>query len=385
MFAKNTFRSLVTVRGLATEATASEKTPSSMNSLLSKLAAITENNVPSGAGTMVKKIPKKQNRNAARGEKKEFKRNNDRRDKDNNKKFSNNTTRRNNNNTRNDEKRGFSNSNRSSFGRTEQTVSHYDKFHKAKAASTLANPSLSASSSASFLNNEGLSFAEIQKQRALYIRRKNGSTESKIELSTPEVNVLKFIASRALHKAENYDLRSNSFAKFSDPSNKYTVPVVSKPELELLKDKLAYDTKSRLLRALEQITTKRGFKLLDVNKSNVKYLPYTALLYPFANTTLPNNLDRPVANIKSLSNISPVEIQQTIDTVVKGKRQELIFDSNKNYKTAQLKVNAQVVVNALNSNSQFQVDNLHTTMAKVMVGEQPIKNLPEPILPPKKV
>jgi hypothetical protein len=368
MFSKSAAKVLVHARTFASEVPETNK----MDNLLKKLADITSSNSPSSnsSTTMMKKSSKKQFKNASNGEKrekKEFKSFNKR----------NNQRNRNTYNKNNNERRGLQNS--SSFSNTRQTVSHYDKYKNAKKV----NPSGSSPDS-TILNTEGLSLAELQKEKALYIRRKENVQES-IVPNTPDINVFNFVASRALHKSLIYDLKADKFAKFNDPLNKYTLTPVNKAELELIKDKLGYDTKSRLLRALEQITTKRGFKLLDANKTSVQYLPYNALLYPFANTTLPSNLQRPVANLKNLSNVSPDEITSTLATVVKGVRQELVFDANKNYKTTQLKVNAQVVANSLNRNSQLQVDNLHQTMAQVMVGEQPVKTLPQPILAPKKI
>ncbi|GAV28842.1 hypothetical protein PMKS-002319 [Pichia membranifaciens] len=216
-------------------------------------------------------------------------------------------------------------------------------------------------------------------------QRRKVAEGSPATLHTGEAAVFDFFYSRAVHKAAKYDWKADKFAQFEDTPEVYRAAEVSKPDLELSKDKMGYDTKSRVLRALEQITTKRGFKLSDIEKKNDSYLPYTALLYPYANTTLPNNLERPRANLKNLASVPEEEISATIASVVRGQRPELVYNPQENFKTEQLKINAQVVVNSLNRNAQLQVDNLHKSMAKVMLGQQPIKTLPQPVFPPKKL
>lgn len=387
MFARRGVRVFKQARLFATEAgeNASASAPASadananaaadngkMNNLLEKLAAITDSKPAAAQKSTM--IPQKRRNNS----------NNNNRDQQNgknastrsNKNYNNNANRNRNRRTNNntDARRAGSNNNN-----RRQTVSHFDRYRNPK--KSLASSATNSSNGQ--LNSTGLSFADLQEARALYIRNKVDKPSVAVDLHISELSVFDFIHSRAVHKTQVYDVKNEKFAKFHDPSNIYQVSKVSKADLELSKDKLGYDTKSRILRALEQITRKRGFKLKDVYKKNVNYLPYNALSYPYANTTLPNNLNRPKANLSNLSNISEEEIKATIATVVKGERPELIYDPKKEYKTEQLKVNAQVVVNNLNRNAQLQVDNLHLSMAKVMLGNEPIKSLPQPILAPK--
>ena len=375
MFAKRGAKAFSQVRYMATEAGAGDAPASNgkMENLLEKLASITSNG-PAGTPkeTMLGK-PKGKN---IRNNRKPYNANNQRSAKGNRKDAS---SRNNNNNNRN--KNSERNNQRRGTGRrahTVQTVSHFDRFKNPKKSSTAStradNP----------LNADGLSFADLQEARALFIRRKVAEG-SPAKLHTGEAAVFDFFYSRAVHKAAKYDSKADKFAQFEETPQVYRAAEVSKPDLELFKDKMGYDTKSRVLRALEQITTKRGFKLSDIEKKNDSYLPYTALLYPYANTTLPNNLERPRANLKNLANVPEEEISATIASVVRGQRPDLVYDPQENFKTEQLKINAQVVVNSLNRNAQLQVDNLHKSMAKVMLGQQPIKTLPQPVFPPKKL
>lgn len=376
MFARSGVRVLKQARFFAIEAGENASAPATsgapdagkMNNLLEKLAAITDSK-PAAAkkSTMISQQRKKHAKNNSNGSNKN-------RGQQKGKQTSNRYNKNYNKNNNADERRAGSNHNN-----RRQTVSHFDRYRNPK--KTLGS---SATNSADGqLNSAGLSFADLQEARALYIRNKVDKPSDAVDLHISELAAFDFIHSRAVHKTQLYDVKSERFAKFHEPSNTYQVPQVSKPELELSKDKLGYDTKSRILRALEQITRKRGFKLNDVYKRNVNYLPSNASSYPYANTTLPNNLDRPKANLSNLSNIPEGEIKATIATVVRGERPELLFDPKAEYKTEQLKVNAQVVVNNLNRNAQLQVDNLHISMAKVMLGNAPIKSLPQPILAPK--
>ncbi|KAG0676386.1 hypothetical protein C6P40_001979 [Pichia californica] len=368
MFTRRSVKVLSQVRSFATDAGEASSTPK-MDTLLEKLASITntKSSPSNGNQTMISQ---------SKGKKKMYngqKRNSKPYTKDNSFQSFKKTDSRNFNKEGNQKKRGTD-----SVSRTIQTVSHFDRFKNPKKTVT------GNTESETKLNNIGLSFADLQEARALYIRSKLNPSKN-INLNTNENSVYSFLHSRAVHKAESYDLDSNKFSKFKDIPNIYKSTQISKSELELSKDKLGYDAKSRILRALEQITTKRGFKLNDVEKKNVNYLPYNGLLYPYSNTTLPNNLARPKANLSNFSNIPEDEIATTIATVVRGERPELIFNSKETYKTEQLKVNAQVVVNGLNRNSQLQVDNLHISMSKVMLGKEPIKILPQPIIAPKKL
>ena len=394
MIAKNTIRvAAAQIRCMATEAPA--KDSNTMENLLSKLAAITKEAAPNASYinmTKERAPMKSSNRSNSKsssqgdkfsGEKKSFGGKNNKRNDNYNpsNKYKKNGKKQ--FNKSNNERRGYNASGRG--GRTVQTVSHFDRIRNPTAAAAAATATATAGGASSGLNSEGLSFADQQEQRALFIRRKLEPTSVSDSPSFPAAQVFKFLTSRVAHEHNLYKYKGDKFAEFKEAPSQYQLAPVSKAELELTKDKMGYDAKSRVLRALEQITTKRGFKLLDAVKTNVPYIPYNSMIYPYANTTLPNNLRRPVANIKNLSNVSSEEVAFTIATVVKGKRQELQFDASAQYKTPQLKVNAQVVVNGLNRNAQLQVDNLHYALAPTMLGEAPVKSLPKAELPPKKL
>lgn len=374
MFSRSSIRlSFNQIRCYATETAESSSATADngkMENLLDKLASITnQSNNSSSKSTMTSK--KKYNSQRQRKDSsKSFTGNNDRRRNDH----------RRNEQKRNDQRRGTS-SNRS---RPVQTVSHFDRFKHPK-KSISSNSNSNSNSKENQLNSIGLSYADLQEARALFIRRKVNQPISSNYLKTADNLIYNFFNSRANHKSTIYDLNNDKFSNFKSKSNIYKVNELSKSELELSKDKLGYDTKSRILRALELLTIKRGFKLIDSVKQNVSYLPFNGLLYPYANTTLPNNLSRPKANLTNLSNISEIEISSTISSVVKGERPELKYNPNENFKTDQLKINAQVVVNGLNRNSQLQVDNIHKSMSNVMLGKEPVKALPQPIFAPMKI
>lgn len=252
-----------------------------------------------------------------------------------------------------------------------RTVSQYDRFR---------NPN--TKKKARSLNAKGDQFAQETLEKAAFIKRKSGDV-AKIDIKSRHEIIDEFVSSVVKHEPR-FAAQCSPFAKFT-ANEHFQLENVNKAELELSKDKLGYDAKSRMLRALEQIVTKRGYTLTDANKVNFQYLPYNTQLYPFANTTLPANLMRNQATLKTLSNVSPQEIQETVGRVVLGQRPDIKFDPKAQYKTVQLRVNAQVVANSLNSNAQLQVDSLHAAMAPVLVGAAPIKTLPQAVLPPKKL
>ncbi|TID14859.1 hypothetical protein CANINC_004530 [Pichia inconspicua] len=365
MFTCRGLRLVVQARFLATEADAAlnaaknDTTHDEMNSLLNKLSAITSEPIQN-PNTVIGKTKRSGN----------HKRNDNREQRENRR-----------NNARSDRSTSFSPQRRSNdnrYAKKTQSISHFDKIRNKKTNSQTEE------SSETSLNQAGVNFADLQEQKAQYIKRKLQDQKS-LDIVTPGQLVYNFISSRALHKTQIYDPLSDKFAQLKTPENVFKVAKVSKAELELSKDKLAYNTKSRLLRALEQLTNKRGFKLSDVAKKNVQYLPNSAYIYPYANTTLPNNLQRPFANLKNLNDISKEEVEYTFATVVRGERPELSVDPNTDFPTERAKLNAHVVVNNLNRNAQLQVDNLHKSMASVMLGEAPIKSLPHPILASKKI
>lgn len=356
-----------------------------MNSLLAKLSSITDASPSASSNEMIKSSKKPYQKRSSSS----YTNNN----KDENRQARKNVSRQKNSSNSGPQRRSFNNNrnnnnndnsgNNQSFRRNNaprerQTVSHFDKIRNSKKSSPVITKSEAA------LNESGLSFADLQEQKALYIRRKLNA-QSNIEINTPVKAVHDFITSRVKHRNQIYDPISAQFSEFKGANNTFKLKTVNQAELELSKDHMGYSTESRLLRAMEQLTRKRGFKLFDAEKNNSQYLPLNANIYPYANTTLPNNLARPFANLKNLSNISKEEIRFTLATVVKGERQELVVDPNTKFPTEQAKVNAYVVVNNLNRNAQLQVDNLHQSMAPVMLGNAPVKQLPQPIIAPKKI
>lgn len=252
-----------------------------------------------------------------------------------------------------------------------RTVSQYDRFRNPKNKKKTQT-----------LNSKGDQFAQDSIAKAAFIKRKSVETAD-FNLKSRHVIVDEFVTSVAKH-SPRFAATATPFAKFYKNEH-YQLEEVNKAELELSKDKFGYDTKSRMLRALDQLVTKRGFKLTDGEKVNFQYLPFNSQLYPFANTTLPSNLMRNQTSLKTLGAIPESELQSTISSVVFGKRPMLKFDPTVQYKTEQLRVNAQVVINSLNNNAQLQVDGMSLGMAPVLLGDAPVKTLPQAVLAPKKI
>ncbi|ODV86883.1 hypothetical protein CANARDRAFT_21866 [[Candida] arabinofermentans NRRL YB-2248] len=187
------------------------------------------------------------------------------------------------------------------------------------------------------------------------------------------------------HKKE-FDLNTKTLKRSpSELSYEYQLNPISATDLEFGKSKMGYDLKSRVMRAVDQITTKRGFPLGSLQWNGQKLVPANSKIYPYANPLLSTSLVRPLANLNHLSNVSPDEIKQTFDTTVRGLRAELPRSQEKNFKTEQSRVNAEAVANALNSNAQLKVDNLHMKMAPVFLEHGSLKQLPTAVNPPKKI
>lgn len=270
-----------------------------------------------------------------------------------------------------DQRRGNNSSRGGAKRQAPRTVSQYDRFRNPNNKKKVQS-----------LNAKGDQFAQDTLEKAAFIKRKSQETVA-FNLKSRHVIVKEFVDSVSKNGAR-FATQSDVFGKFYK-NESYQLENVNKTGLELSKDKLGYDAKSRMLRALEQIVTKRGFTLTDANKVNFQYLPLNSQLYPFANTTLPSNLMRNQTSLKKLGSVSPEEFASTVSRVVLGERPQLKFDPEVEYKTMQLRVNAQVVVNSLNNNSQLQVDGMNMVIAPVLMGSAPIKTLPQAVLAPKKI
>lgn len=215
------------------------------------------------------------------------------------------------------------------------------------------------------LNAKGQKFVSDATSKASYVARKT-SEQAQIDLVSPRESLHQF------------------YGRIVATGANATVVQLSRSELELSKDKMGYDTSSRVLRALEQITQKRGFKLNDTAKSDFQILPATKHIYPYANGQMPSSLMRPNASLSQMK-ITREELLSVFSKVVFGHRDLIQFDPAAKYKTKQLRLNAQVVANSLNNNPQLQVDSLAQNLAPVLVGQAAIKDLPKPVLAPKKI
>lgn len=367
---------------MATEASGSSEFA---KDLLAQLSAVANSEpaatpLPPKSSFKKKSFSKDSNADESYSKKREFNNNNNRKNNSRNNRSFNKTPSngRANYKTREqkEESRGFSNNRGRSFER--KTVSDFDRYKNKKSKDEVARNVQS-------LNDKGMKFADELEQKALFIRRKTSNETQPVVPTFANKVTHQFINARINHHANVYAQSEDKFAEFKNTAKPYRPQIINKLELNLSKDKIAHNTESRFLKALEQITMRRGFKLVDSVKTNVEYLPANATLYPYANNTLPSNLKRLVANLKNLKNISPEEVNSTIAAVVRGIRPELKFDPTKEYKTPQLRVNAQVVVNGLNRNAQLQVDNLHAAIAPALIGEKPVKSIPQPVIAPLKV
>lgn len=378
MFARAGLKTIANARAMATEASGSSDLT---KNLLDQLATVAKTEAASSTETANPPLKKK---SFSRGENKDRKTSsnkpefrNNKKTYQNNRSFNKSPSKRGSNyrtREQKEESRGFSNSRSTE----RKTVSDFDRYRNKKSKDDIGR-------NVQTLNDKGMKFAEELEEKAFFIRRKT-SDDVKPVVPTFENKIThQFINARINHYANLYASSEDKFAEFKNTVKPYRPSIINKLELNLSKDKIAHNTESRFLKALEQITMRRGFKLLDSVKRNVEYLPQNSTLYPYANNTLPSNLKRSVANLKNLQSISAEEVDSTIASVVKGIRPELIFDPAKSYKTPQLKVNAQVVVNGLNRNPQLQVDNLHVAIAPALLGESPVKSIPQPVIAPMQI
>lgn len=256
---------------------------------------------------------------------------------------------------------------------TPRTFSRFDKFR---------NTDLDSEQKQS-LNQKGMDFASKLESRGLFISRKQ--QEVSVPVSTEKSRVTQFLSASLVHAVKNLP-KPQAIAE-AYPSS-YTPETLDKTDLTLSKDKIGYSEESRVLKALETLANSKGYKLSDkAARNSVTYLPNHCKSYPFGNTLLPTNLNRPASVLKNLSTaaIGKEEITAAFASIVKGIRPELKFDESKKYKTDQLKLNAQVVANGLNRNAQLQVDNIHASIAPILVGEAKVSSIPRPISVPIKL
>ncbi|GMM28156.1 hypothetical protein DAMA08_008720 [Martiniozyma asiatica (nom. inval.)] len=336
---------LAGVRTYATEA------GNSMEGLMKKLSTISEE----GANSTKKTYKKKGNFNKARAQQ-----NTNKKRSFNSKNFNEKNNRRRNNNG--DRRKNYGD--RRSREEPPRTISIYDRLRNPK-------PRITTKAQNGSKGNE--------------INGINYKPSATFQLLTQEEILEGFKSSNKQH-ADLFKAQSGPLAQFNKLSaDEFVLQKVDFAKLNLTKDKFANNHNNRVLRALEQLTTKRGYRLDEFEKRGQQYDPMGLIAFPFANPLAPTNLLRKYAQFGELSNISENEIKQTFASVVYGVRPELVVDLKKDYKTEAQRVNAHAVVNSLNSNPTLHVDSLHKEISKVLLGNEPIKNLPKPVLPPKKI
>lgn len=213
--------------------------------------------------------------------------------------------------------------------------------------------------------------APVQSERALLEKIHN---RYKLKQKTKGQDVI--VSLKTLQELQQAGKTAQQFESIASSDSKYSPKSVDIYELELTKDKIPYNGKNRILLAMEQIAKKRGFKLTDFKAAGLPLVPSSSVNYPFTNTLLSRTEARPLAEIEQLSSVPQEEIEATVDATVLGKRPELKFDPKKKYRTPQLKLNAEVVANALNGNAQFKVDNVHEKLQPVLDGDAGLAELP---------
>lgn len=213
-------------------------------------------------------------------------------------------------------------------------------------------------------------------RRAQYIQRKvraaaqpAGYSHANIRASLKATQMLQSIK-RMQHLKPDYLSEITS----PDTSNfKPQTPSVT--ELQLTKTKIPYDAKNRVLRALEQMAARRGYKLKDTFK--IAPIPSRAsAVYPFCDPMEPSNLAQGKSHLRLFDTIPESEVRATIDATVRGIRNELKPEAGASYKTEGLRLNSSVVINSLNSNAQMHVAGNHVKVAKVLTGHGQLKELP---------
>ncbi|GME72443.1 unnamed protein product [Ambrosiozyma monospora] len=231
----------------------------------------------------------------------------------------------------------------------------------------------------SWLDEEHLKYIERKRYQTAYKPIKPISNESlKVQF-------------KALDQAKQF----NSFikgdatlgSKISSTSTgstttRYTPSFPTKPELEIVKAKAGYDTKSRFLRALEQLTKQKGYVLADTFRRHPN-LPVTAQgNYPYGQSNVPNSGARsdsaPFEKLTGELKASSENWNEILDATVRGVRSEVVLNAEdkKRFGTDQLKLNASVVANALNSNAQLKVGDLHQQIAGVAASGGSLKDIP---------
>ncbi|KAG7863544.1 hypothetical protein KL919_000859 [Ogataea angusta] len=180
----------------------------------------------------------------------------------------------------------------------------------------------------------------------------------------------------AINDIKNFVKNINYF-EAPDPLQ-YKIKEPSPGELELNKSQMAFSLRSRMLRAISKFSDQHGLALNSTNLGQSQ-LHGMNKLYPFANPNIPKAGFSKVSDIKSLSKSSGADFKNVIDTTVRGIRPELKFYKTGQFKTEQSRVNAEVVSHALNSNAQLQVDNMHVSIGRTLVGKGKLADLPQPL------
>ncbi|KAG7877965.1 hypothetical protein KL905_001231 [Ogataea polymorpha] len=183
-------------------------------------------------------------------------------------------------------------------------------------------------------------------------------------------------ATDAVNDIKNF-VKTISYFEPQDPLQ-YKIKEPSPGELELNKSQMAFSLRSRMLRAISKFSEQHGLALNSTNLGQSQ-LHGMNKLYPFANPNIPKAGFNKVSDIKSLSKSTGSDFKNIVDTTVRGIRPELKFYKTGQFKTEQSRVNAEVVSHALNSNAQLQVDNMHVSIGRTLVGKGKLADLPQPL------
>ncbi|QOU21811.1 hypothetical protein BRETT_001975 [Brettanomyces bruxellensis] len=139
--------------------------------------------------------------------------------------------------------------------------------------------------------------------------------------------------------------------------------------------KIPFNTENRILIAVEKVLARRGISIED-GKLADRFFECKSTIHSFENPLKAKNEITINPNIRKLADIPEKELEKAIAETVDGARNEIRPIINEN-QTERARLNAQVVANALNSNAQLKVDDIHIKLSEVLTGQKGLKELPK--------
>ncbi len=217
--------------------------------------------------------------------------------------------------------------------------------------------------------------AKEMEERSQYIQRKR-IPEDILPPTLDEIrnNFQNSAVIKTLFSIKDYDGNFMHDVTHPDTSTyKPDIPDVAK--LQLTKTKIPFNTENRILIAVEKVLAKRGISVED-GKLADRFFECKSTIHSFENPLKAKNEITISPNIKKLADIPERELEKAIAETVDGARNEIRPIINEN-QTERARLNAQVVANALNSNAQLKVDDIHIKLSEVLTGQKGLKELPK--------